>query len=154
MPDVNLSAALEISLRGFPAEKTTHIRDEISNLSAGQIKNLELLFHDNDDLDRAYMQIGVSAGNAAWGADALREGKRIFRNYRNKLQKFVCTNDSIREFCNNANNHTNDMIAVAALIAGGLAQDHTWNIDVVAAGVILAKMGVREFCKLEWQNLA
>lgn len=150
MQATKLSDVFESSIKDFSPEDKKILKTPIDQLSPEIVLKLETLFQSENSLDEAYMNIGATLGQAAWGKDALKEGKKLFSKYKKKLQKQLCHYPPLRLFCENQN--VTDGLSVAAMIAGGLLQSMTFNIDVVSASLILSKMGIRNFCQVEWQT--
>jgi|GEM_PF-3902370 len=151
-----LQEGFEKALLNVSAENSVLFRNEIAKLSFTDLASLQRLYLAEDSLNLAYTEIGLSLGDGAWGTDALKAGKKIVQKYKSQLQTVICKNEGLRKFCLEGrfvDNYTADsLIAMAAIIAGGLLGQITWNIDIIALSFIGAKMVMRGLCKVEWQS--
>jgi hypothetical protein len=144
-----LNESLEYSIKSFPSENAQIIKKQIEQLPAEFVLQLENLYNSENDLEQAYENIGNYAGQGAWGVDALKEGKRIFNNLRHQLQQNLCNYKPLRLYCENTN--VIDGLSVAGIVLGGLLASKTANIDVVSAALIISRIGIKNFCKSNWQ---
>ncbi len=126
------------------------ILESINQIQSELGLKLEDMFARDVSLDTAFIEIGSTSGQGLLGIDALREGKKLFNRYKSKLHKDICSFKLLRAYCENAT--VIDTVTVAGLILGGLHAAKTYGIDVASTAFIVARLGIKGFCRVQWSN--
>ncbi|MFY0696712.1 MAG: hypothetical protein JXR11_02550 [Balneola sp.] len=150
MDRTNIPDSILNSIQGLPVEQQTIVRDSFSEVTPEMLSELIILSEHEDSVDQAYITIGKNSGQGIFGIDALKEGKRLFNNHKNQLQKKLCGYDPLRVYCENA--HVIDRITLAGIILGALITITSIELDVIATAHLVSRISIRDFCKSEWSN--
>ena len=85
-------------------------------------------------------------GPSASGEPPTEEGKDGFNRFLYKFKESLCNDLRVQSFMNSDN--SSDLIALSMVITAKLAADNFAGIDICAAGVLIARLGLRKICEM------
>lgn len=130
-------SAIEVEFNNIPYAEALTEKDR---------QRLKELFSSTDTLDDVWTTFAVSVvGSAATGEPAEKSAKKIFNRMLHRFKVSLCNDPKIRAFIDNQN--VSDVLSLAMIFSAKLAADHFDGIDYCAAGLLIAKIGLRNVCE-------
>jgi len=97
-----------------------------------------------------YMEIGMSLGAPATGEPPGDRGKKIVQRRLSEIRQLICSDKKIMAYCSDAN--VSDTTTIAVAIVGGLTASSFAGLNLVLVGCLVARIGLRTFCEVEWAS--
>ena len=111
-------------------------------------ERLVSLYNQYSDIDELWGLYGEAiVGPAATGEPPIEPGKKSFNRILHQYKAALCNDKRIQAFLDD--DQTGDILSLAMVFTAKLASEQFAGIDVCAAGLLIARIGLRKICEME-----